>query len=251
MAFVLAAFDNPQKTAETLQSLADSPFANLLQSRYRPFLQLYSISTETVEGLQITFPSFKVRRTTRLLDNTEGGVRGALLGIVSGVALVNLVGFGLMLLDNGRSTLAEGSGVGLGTAGSLVLLFLGFFGAFFGGLVGFLAGRRWWGLPMGLARRYEQRLSQGEIVLAVNRWRLWRDGPRRLSLVAKSRHRENLSLERFYFWLGEHGANLTSRGSGSVAPLKVSESYDRRPSPSSSAFTDNSNQPDERDSRFG
>lgn len=222
MAAILAAFDNAEKAVATLSLLANSPFARLLQPHSRLRLLAFSNSQPEVERLQEVFPASKVRQTQRLLDNAEGGMRGAIFGIVAGVVVINLVGLATYFLSPERATASYP-----GSLGALIVLFTGFLGAVAGGMVGFGLGKRWIGLPPALARRYEYRLERGELIVALNQRRLLLDRPRRLRPTPE--HSGEFSLEKFRFWLGEHGAHDTRQVSGSVAALKVTPSPYNRP----------------------
>ncbi len=229
MAAILAAFDNVTSAAYTLANLTDSPFAELLQRPKTGQLRLlaFSASDQEVERMRAAYPTFKTRRTKRLLDNLEGGVRGGLLGLITGTVIIQIIGYGVYVLGNERpAEMAAAAGLNTSSAGALIALFLGFFGALVGGMVGYILGRKWLGLPPELARRYEQRLQQGELLLAVNQRRLLWDRTRRLKIQSGERggSASGFSLEKFYFWLGEHGAHATLRVPGSVTAISVTNS---------------------------
>lgn len=225
MAATLAAFDNANTATLTLLNLQESPFNALLQPRSRVRLWAFSSSEEEVQRLKAALPGIKARQAERLLDNQEGGVRGALFGILVGVALTQLIG--LVLYSLAQQPEAAGGINLVRSAGALVVLFTGFFGAILGGLLGYGLGQKWLGLPPDIARRYEHRLERGEVVIAVNQRRLLLNSPRRLRL--RPGGQATFSLERLRFWLGEHGAHDTRWVRGSVSILKVTPSGYRKP----------------------
>lgn len=230
MAVLLAAFDNATKAIDILAKVEHTPFEQVILRKSRLRVHFYTNSAAEADQLKTAFPNLKVNQTSRLLDNNEGAARGTLLGIVTGAILIQFIGWTLYyLLQNPVARLEQGAGLNLGSQGALIALFMGFFGAVIGGVIGFLTGRNWIGLPPEIAHRYEYRLERGEVVLALNQRRLLRDGPRRIRLGdPKSKAMpQAFTLERFHFWLGEQGAHDTRRVRGSVAALHVTAGIER------------------------
>jgi hypothetical protein len=224
MGVLLAVFDNATKAVDVLQNIKGTQFEGLVSRDKKIRLLAFSKSDAEIDQLRTGFPNIQAVKTHRLLDSDEGGARGALLGIVSGAVLIQLVGWALYYAL--PQPLEQGSGINIGTQGALIALFMGFFGAVLGGVAGFVSGRKWIGLPPEIARRYEYRLERGELVLAINKRQLLLDSPRRIRI--ETARPEGFSLERFYYWLGEHGAYDTRRVNGSVAALVVVPGQENR-----------------------
>ncbi len=247
MAAIVAAFNNSSALSATLAELEHSALGPLLFSpnrkSNRDLLVLSSVRTE-LEQLKLSCPWLASRRVTRLIDRDEGGVRGALFGLLTGALLVQVIGFGIFFFGKGISLKAIGWGssdVELSTIGPLISLFLGTIGALIGGIIGWVVGRHFVGLPAATVELFEQHLSQGGIILVYNRRRFFNSAPARVR-PGQATHPD--PFNRLYFWLGEHaGCEILNRVRGSAIGLNVTPRYTPR-SQQHSAYS-SSARPDE------
>ncbi|HEX2916697.1 MAG TPA: hypothetical protein VH186_38405 [Chloroflexia bacterium] len=222
MRSLLAAFDNADGVVEALSYLPGSIFEGLLDRRGYPRLSAYSASISEVERIKAAFPRIKICQAERFLDNHEGGIRGAVLGVFAGFGLVQLAGLALFYFARVSPVelIEEGSKLELSSVEAFVGLFLGFLGGLIGGFFGFTLGRRWMGLPPEVVQAYEAKLERGDAILVVNYRGLLPASQKPLGNLEKaSAAPHSFSLERFQYWLGEFGATSTRLAKGKVIAL--------------------------------